>query len=33
MILKCFEQAIEQREKGYRVLSGFHSQLEDESAI
>lgn len=27
-VLKCFDWAIEQREKGICVISGFHSQLE-----
>lgn len=28
VVLKCFDWAIEQREKGNCVISGFHSQLE-----
>jgi len=27
-VLKCYDWAIEQREKGNCVVSGFHSQLE-----
>ena len=28
MVLKCYDWAIEQREKGVCVISGFHSQIE-----
>jgi hypothetical protein len=28
VVLKCYDWAIEQREKGNCVISGFHSQLE-----
>jgi len=28
LVLKCYDWAIEQREKGNCVISGFHSQLE-----
>ena len=28
VILKCYDWAIEQREKGNCVISGFHSQIE-----
>lgn len=28
VVLKCYDWAIEQREKGVCVISGFHSQLE-----
>ena len=28
IVLKCYDWAIEQREKGNCVISGFHSQLE-----
>ena len=27
-VLKCYDWAVEQREKGFCVISGFHSQLE-----
>lgn len=30
MVLKCYDWAIEQREKGNCVISGFHSQLEQD---
>lgn len=30
VVLKCFDWAIEQREKGNCVISGFHSQLEQD---
>ena len=28
IVLKCYDWAIEQREKGYCIISGFHSQIE-----
>ncbi|MCY7310140.1 MAG: hypothetical protein LH619_05120, partial [Chitinophagaceae bacterium] len=28
IVLKCYDWAIEQREKGNCIMSGFHSQLE-----
>lgn len=28
LVLKCYDWAIEQREKGNCVISGFHSQIE-----
>lgn len=28
VVLKCYDWAIEQREKGYCVISGFHSKIE-----
>src|SRR5688572_10591413 len=28
VVLKCYDWAVEQREKGNCVISGFHSQLE-----
>jgi len=30
VILKCYDWAIEQREKGNCIISGFHSQLEED---
>ncbi len=30
VVLKCYDWAIEQREKGNCVISGFHSQLEQD---
>jgi predicted Rossmann fold nucleotide-binding protein DprA/Smf involved in DNA uptake len=30
VVLKCFDWAIDQREKGNCVISGFHSQLEQD---
>ena len=28
VVLKCYDWAIEQREKGHCIISGFHSQIE-----
>lgn len=28
IVLKCYDWAIEQREKGHCIISGFHSQIE-----